>query len=122
MSYGLDFFEDKEFTCKCGCGKNEMQRPFLKKLDNARSLSDVLYVINSGDRCKKHNKSKEVRGSSTSSHLLGWAVDIKCPSSHYRYKIIEGLILAGIKRIGIGRTFIHTDDDPAKDPEVAFLY
>ena len=120
MPYNLTYFEDAEFECKCGCGKNEMQRSFLKKLDDARSLSDVSYNINSGDRCKKHNKT--VGGSKTSSHPEGWAVDIKCPSSHYRYKIIEGLILAGIKRIGIGRTFIHTDDDPAKDPEVAFLY
>ena len=120
MSYGLDFFEDKEFTCKCGCGKNDMQKPFLKKLDNARSLSDVRYTINSGDRCIDHNAS--VGGISISSHPLGWAVDIKCPSSHDRYKIIEGLILAGINRIGIGRTFIHADDDPNKDPEVVWLY
>ena len=117
---GLTYFTLDEFECKCGCGKNDMNKLFLHKLDNARSLADVPFVINSGFRCKKHNKNE--KGSDTSSHPLGWAADIACSSSHKRYKIFEGLILAGINRIGIRKDFIHADHDPAKDPEVVWLY
>ena len=44
-----------------------------------------------------------------SSHLKGVAVDIHCTSGPNREKIINGLVHAGFRRIGIAKTFIHAD-------------
>ena len=113
------FFSRDEFNCPC-CGMNGMQDSFLGKLDIARGEAGVPFVITSGYRCVTHNKA--VGGKITSSHMDGWAADIEAKSSRQRYRIIRGLIKAKINRIGIGKTFIHADDDPDKDPEVVWLY
>lgn len=98
----------EEMDCKCGCGHNNVGDDFLYRLNMARELAGVPFVINSGCRCEKHNK--KVGGSLTSAHLAGLAADIKCPDSHTRYQIIIGLIGAGFRRMGIGKNFIHVDD------------
>ena len=115
----MKHFEKKEFACPC-CGAVVLQDEFAERLDVSRSIAKVPFKINSGYRCKAHNAS--VGGKDTSSHRLGWAADIEAKSSRIRYKILDGLIRAGIKRIGVGKTFIHADDDPGKDPEVVWLY
>ena len=112
-------FKKKEFACPC-CGKQHMERSTTESLDDARSIAGVPFNINSGWRCKAHNE--KVGGKKTSSHLTGWAVDIEATSSRQRFKILDGLIRAGFKRIGIGKTFIHADRDPGKSPQVTWLY
>ena len=108
-----------EFRCPC-CGANDMEPTALIMLDRAREISGFPYRINSGYRCEKHNA--EVGGKPTSSHLQGWAVDIRVSGSRSRYLILYGLITAGFARIGIGKDFIHADCDPAKPPELSWLY
>jgi len=49
-------------------------------------------------------------------------VDIHCTNSRGRAIIIDALRKAGFTRFGIGNTFIHTDNDPDKDPDVMWLY
>lgn len=99
-------FELKEFACPC-CGKVEMEPDFLEKVDLARTLAGVPFVINSGYRCEKHNR--EV-GSTSMNHTSGRAADIKCLDSGTRWRMINGLIQAEFKRIGMNRTFIHVDN------------
>jgi len=115
----LNYFNLIEFACP-DCGANKMHKSFLKRFDLARKISDVPYIVTSGYRCKKRNK--EVGGKKDSSHLIGVAADIKCETSYMRSRIIYGLIKAGFIRIGIGRNFIHADDDVAKAQEVTWLY
>lgn len=115
----MKHFDKKEFACPC-CGVVVLSDEFAKKIDAARDDAGVPFKINSGYRCKPHNKA--VGGSDTSSHRIGVACDISCDNSRDRFKIIRGLIRAGIKRIGIAKTFIHADDDRAKSPEVVWLY
>jgi len=117
MSY--KYFKKEEFACPC-CGKNEIKDEFLEKLDEAREIAGVPFVITSGYRCSKHNK--EVGGSPTSSHLKGLAADIKTTSSKQRYKILNALLKVGFKRVGIGQNFIHVDLDTEKVQEVAWDY
>ena len=117
MSY--KYFKKEEFACPC-CGRNEIKDEFLAKLDEAREIAGVPFVITSGYRCSKHNK--EVGGSPTSSHLKGLAADIKTTSSKQRYKILNALLKVGFKRIGIGQNFIHVDLDTEKVQEVAWDY
>lgn len=111
-------FTEKEFVCKC---KNCNRIPDLY-LINIRNLAKILQIIreeigtpiiiNSGIRCKEHNK--RVGGVEDSQHLIGFAADIR---SNYltpvqlKNKILE---LEKEKKIYIGyiklyNTFLHID-------------
>ncbi len=103
------YFKEKEFLCKCGCGLNNMRGTFLEKLDYARDRASVQFVVNSGCRCEAHNKAEG--GKPTSDHLTGEGADIACETSFMRWRILRGAIAAGIRRIGIARTFIHLGDN-----------
>ena len=110
-----------EFDSPDLAGSGERMQPeFIERLHKARKASKVPFIINSGYRTVKHNK--KVGGKPTSSHLVGWAADIACANSRHRALIMKALILAGFERIGIGKTFLHVDMDPVKDPDVYWLY
>ena len=76
----MKYFRLREFVCNC-CGKNKIDRTFIKVLDAARGYSknqdgsDIPFIITSGYRCEKLNVL--VKGSPTSRHKSGLAVDIK---------------------------------------------
>lgn len=114
----LKFFKISEFSCKC-CGYNNINKNFVKKLDEARSEAGIPFFINSGCRCEKHNK--EVGGKPGSSHIKGLSADIFCVESTKRLKIIKALLNAGFERIGIAKTFIHIDIDSEKQKGI-WLY
>jgi len=98
----------------------KMSISFLHKLDEARAIAGVPFSITSGYRSKKHNAT--VGGRVGSSHLKGVAVDISCKTSADRTKIINALVKVGLgRRMGIAKTFIHTDDDKDK-PAAIWLY
>ena len=112
-------------------GRDYMNREFLEKLDYARSISNVPFIINSGFRTSSHNK--KVGGkekivdefgkviSKGSSHLYGLAVDISCKNSRQRIEIVKSLIEAQFTRLGIAKSFVHCDLDPDKNPPI-WLY
>lgn len=98
----------------------KMSISFLHKLDEARAIAGVPFKITSGYRSEKHNAT--VGGRVGSSHLKGVAVDIRCNNSADRTKIINSLVKVGLgRRMGIAKTFIHTDDDKDK-PAAIWLY
>ena len=106
-----------------GSGKN-MTRDFLKKLDRARDIANIPFLISSGFRTPQHNVNLRKQGykaSANSSHLKGCAADIICKDSGTRQKIVNGLIMAGFTRIGIADTFIHCDTDKDKNDAI-WLY
>jgi len=106
-----------------GSGKH-MTKEFLKKIDKAREISGVPYIITSGFRTPQHNETLKKQGykaSPNSSHLKGVAADISCLDSGTRQKIVNGLIRAGFTRIGISDTFIHCDCDSDKHDAI-WLY
>ena len=98
---------------------SKMSSYVLERLDYARGVSGIPYKINSAYRTELHNTL--IKGSPTSSHLGGWAVDIHCTDSRSRERIVHGLVQAGFQRIGIANTFIHADIDPHKNPAI-WLY
>lgn len=103
---------DPNLACPC-CGKADLDLQLMVMLDRARDFAGVPFKINSGFRCEEHNA--EVEGKPTSSHLTGKAVDIAIPADNLsRFKIIEGLFMAGFKRMGEAKTFVHVDVDPDK--------
>lgn len=93
---------------------------FLAKLDEAREIAEIPFIINSAYRTKEHNK--RIGGKPNSSHLKGLAVDIRAKDSRTRFLILQALISVGFNRIGIAKTFIHVDDDESKSSNVAWMY
>jgi hypothetical protein len=102
-----------------------MKPAFLEMLDNAREFAGIPFKINSGYRTRAHNvalKAKGYKAVDNSPHLDGWAADIACNTSANRYIIVQALIKAGFRRIGISETFIHCDCDPTKPSNLIWTY
>lgn len=114
--FTLDDFDSPD---EVGSGSN-MQSSTLEMLDNARDIAGIPFKINSGFRTKSHNAY--VGGKENSSHLYGYAVDIFVTSSAQRATVLNALIKAGFRRIGIAKTFIHADNDPEKSQDVFWVY
>jgi uncharacterized protein YcbK (DUF882 family) len=101
-------------------GDIEPDEDLVRMLDQARDIAGVPFVINSGIRSPERNEA--VGGVESSAHLTGHAVDIRCPSSRHRFLMIDALIIAGFRRIGVGETFLHCDTDPDKPQGVIWTY
>ena len=112
-------FEKTEFDCPC-CDQNFMEQAFLNQLDNARHIAGIPFKINSGYRCLKHNFDKGY--SSTSSHLIGLAADIRCTTDRQRGLIIPALWEVGLSRIGVRKDFVHADSDLTKNAKRIWVY
>jgi len=112
----IKHFKKSEFTCKCGCGLNNINKDLVLLLDMARDEANIPFIINSATRCHSHNE--KIKGSPTSSHLYGLAVDIKVSDDMQRYYILSKLVKIGFKRLGVYKDFIHCDIDTEKSQNV----
>lgn len=115
----MKYFKKSEFACPC-CGENLISDKLTQKLDEAREIAQVPFVVNSGYRCKVHNKNEG--GKENSSHLRGLACDIKAKTSSDRFAILSSLIKVGFNRIGVSDTFIHCDIDQSLPNKVIWTY
>lgn len=102
-----------------GSGAN-MQAIFIAKLDLARTIANIPFRINSGYRTPKQNK--KVGGVADSSHLKGEASDIAAETTAQKFIIVVALLKAGFVRIGIGKNFVHADNDMSKPQNVLWTY
>jgi len=116
----MNYFKKKEHECKCGCGLYNMSDNHMKMLNIARDYAEIPFNINSGSRCRKYNVN--VRGMHNSEHLIGKASDIQAANSYQRFRVLEALIFAGFKRIGISEDFIHAGSSIIHPKEVLWLY
>ena len=116
----MNNFSPDEFKCNGATCFDLMNKDLLKKLDAARDIAGVPFIITSSFRDKETNK--RAGGKINSAHLRGNAVDIACESSQNRFRIIDGLIAAGFTRIGIASTFIHADVDEDLVSNVIWVY
>jgi len=91
----LKYFGSSEFK-----DPEKMDYDFLLKLDKARGIAGIPFVLNSTYRAKDKL-----------SHGKGLAVDINCTTSVDRLKIVSSLIEVGFVRIGIYNKHIHVDCD-----------
>ena len=113
----MKYFTLDEFDCPSlpNSGIN-MDSDFLNKLEQARKIAGIPFKVTSGYRTKERNE--QVGGVPNSSHLIGVASDIAVSSGNERYIILNALIKAGFKRLGVAKTFIHCDTDPNKPNSV----
>jgi zinc D-Ala-D-Ala carboxypeptidase len=112
-------FDLNEFACPC-CGRNEISRPFVGLLDQARELVNIPFRVSSGYRCQAHNR--QVGGVRDSEHLRGFAADILAVDSENRFLIVSAALQVGIRRIGIHEHFVHLGVSRLHNPDVLFLY
>lgn len=103
-------FKLSEFDCKCNrCSTVLLDTKLVDNLQKIRDHFNASVTVNSGYRCKAHNK--EVGGSSSSHHMKGMAADIRVDGIEPR-DIAKHAESVGIKRIGLyeGNTegnFVH---------------
>ena len=106
-------------ACKCGCGYDPTPN-FIKIMINyAEEIAGIDFDITSWSRCVSHNSS--VKGSPTSSHLKGIAVDIYTRDNEERFRVLKGLLRSGFERILIYNNFIHADMDETKTMKIAVI-
>lgn len=115
------YFKEAEFKkCSPSCSLQDMDQRFMYKLDKAREMAGIPFVVNSAFRPVAWEKSKGRSG--TGAHTTGHAVDIRCNTSVNRMKIVFALLSVGFRRIGIGKTYVHVDDDETKPQNVIWHY
>lgn len=105
------YFKDSEIK---GLDEN-----FVMKLDQARAVSGIPYVLTSTVRTEAENTA--AGGVHNSLHMKGLAVDIRCNTSANRFKIVFGLLTAGFKDIGIYKGHVHVEIDKDSTEPVLFL-
>lgn len=97
-----------------------MDAVFLHVLDLIRENAGIPLVLNCAYRSKAHDIAKGRSGNSA--HTKGLAVDIRCTTSANRLKIVRAALSVGITRIGIGKNFVHIDNDFTLPQGVMFDY
>ena len=103
-----EFFSRREFACKCGCGQDTIDAQLLEVLVDLRYRFHSPVIVNSGNRCIKHNM--DVGGTQYSYHLRSKAADINvtgfAPKAVYKYLDEEYFNTFGII---LYNTFVHID-------------
>lgn len=100
-------FSRTEFACGCGCGFNQISPVLIERLELARGMAGIPFIVNSGCRCGPHNTN--TKGKPHSAHLTGEAVDIKTTDNRSRYMILLGLYAAGFRRLELSPVHVHAD-------------
>lgn len=119
--YNAKFFKDEEFeACTPSCFRTQINDDSLCRLDNARQIAGIPFVLSSAYRSPEWEKSKGRSGEGA--HTQGKAFDIVCRSSTNRWLIVFGALASGFRRIGISKTFIHLDDSVDLSNPCIWLY
>lgn len=116
-------FTDAELACKV-TGAGGIQDSLREKLEAARNIAGIPFIVTSGFRSAENQNDLVARGKSspTSSHPKGLAVDVRATDSDERFRIIDAALRAGINRIGVGKDFIHLDIDQDKKQNLIWMY
>ncbi len=105
-------FRRDEFSCRCGCGKSDMQPLFMGRLQALRMIWGKPMIITSGYRCANHPSERIKAQPGTGTHSQGIAADIGISGpdavSLLRLALDANFTGIGIQQKGNGR-FIHLD-------------
>lgn len=89
-----------------------LEPELVSKLDSARHIAGVPFVITSGRRTVDENE--KATGVDRSAHIKGLAVDLRLPDSPEslaRFLMVNALLQAGFKRVGVYDHHLHCDID-----------
>jgi len=93
-------------NCKCGCTQTFVDTKLVRKLEILRRWVYAAVGLNSGYRCKTHNRCQG--GSSNSYHMKGQAADIRC-SAVSAATLAKRAQELGFTGIGLYSNRIHVD-------------
>lgn len=101
-------FKSKEFRCKCGCGKEDINPSLIVILQMLRVYLDKPIKISSGLRCEEYNE--KVGGVKNSQHVLGNACDIQIDGIEpiFIFNLLNKLFPKSLG-LGVYNTFVHID-------------
>jgi len=102
----LRYFKLSEFKCS-HTGKVDMDKEFLRKLDELRHRAGFPIIVNSGYRDASH--PIEAAKSRPGSHAQGIAADLHCINPSKKHILLKLAFELGFTGIGIADTFIHVD-------------
>ena len=91
----------------------------VQKLDKARGIAGVPFVITSGFRTPAENQA--CGGVPDSAHLTGEAADIACSDSQSRFKIVSAMLQVGFNRIEVCPQHVHCDVSKTHPQDVMVL-
>lgn len=94
-------FSEHEFRCPCGCGRADMDRLFMDKLQSVRTTFEAPMKISSGFRCADYNRRKGYGPE----HGLGKAADIQI-SGHEAWRLL-GVAAQRFPRLGVNQRGAH---------------
>lgn len=104
----MRYFTPSEFKkCSPSCDISQMDQDFLNRLDGARYIANVPFVLLSAFRSSDYDISKGRSGKGY--HCKGRAVDVKCTDGLSRWKIVFACLSLNLS-VGIYPTFIHIDN------------
>ena len=112
----LKHFKPSEFRMGQVNVFDKMDTVFLMQLDKLRDNINQPISITSSYRDKEYNK--QIGGVKSSFHLKGRAVDIVCPTSHYRALVMKEALNLGLS-VGVMNNALHLDN---RDIQVVFHY
>lgn len=119
-----NYVKDHEYYCPCAnptCSGKRAPHPALDlKVEVIRQLTGRPVIVNSGVRCPEHNA--RVGGVEGSEHVTGEGADLQCMSSRDRMDLVRAAIKAGIRRVGVGRQFVHVGVSREHPQDVMWLY
>lgn len=68
------YFKEEEFNrCSPSCSLQDMKQTTISKLDTAREIAGIPFVLTSAYRSPEHDRSKGRSG--TGAHTIGRAID-----------------------------------------------
>lgn len=93
-----NFFEEFEFTCRCGCNQAKMNLDFLSRINSLRETHNKPMNILVGYRCQDAEKSPGCGLHEI--HNYGKAVDVMIPNHEDAYELMHAAIAHGFGGIG----------------------
>lgn len=100
---------------------SELKPEAVDLWDKCRDECGFAWKIVSGYRTAEEN-AKTPNSASDSAHVTREAIDIECTDSLKRQIIIDVARKNGVKRIGIGKTFVHLDISKTLPQNVTWVY
>lgn len=117
----LKWFKPQEFDSPDSPGTGERMDPtFLMVLDAIRGDCGFPFIVHSAYRTPSHNT--KVGGVNGSSHEKGKAADVEVINGWQKFRLVQVALCHGVRRIGIGKTFVHLDTDETKPQDVIWTY
>jgi hypothetical protein len=120
MTWASAYFRHDEFDSEDAPGSGiSMDANLIHILDQMRERCGFPFIITSGYRTA--NRNAVVGGSPRSAHLRGKAADISATEDRKRFAVVKAAFEFGIRRLEVGRTWVHVDIDESLPQDVIFL-